>query len=265
MGLFDFFKKKEQESPMSPEQKKGLSEMQKVAAMGVLIAQKRPIVYSRVDFSKLDPNAQREILNSMKKGVTKGGLYKDSIVKKNSIVFGVPAGPESYINTFFAGMFSKDFEEKDVKFDEGNVIVKGPLSEVYKIKDEERLKTLYKNDNGSWMPIHVPKRLVRLTGKLFSHMSSSKLFKILGEDKLELITSYGGTHVAAVGDYLMIEGSDFYRIKKKAFDKTYEIISEGLKKMIPTAEKAIVGGCKRCVYRNNRGERFVRRGGWVRV
>lgn len=265
MGLFDFLKSKVPEIPMTAEQKKAMSAMQKLAAMGILIAQKRQIAYAHVDFSRLDPQAQEEILKSMKAGVTKGGIYKDNIVKKKSLVFGIPAGGETYINTFFPGVFFKDFEEKDVKFDQGNILVKGPLSEVYKIKDEEKLKQLYRQDNAVWSPIPMPKRLIKITGKLFDHMVNSKLFNVLGEEKLEIITSYGGTHVCFVGDYLMIDGEDFYRIKKKAFEKTYEIISEGLKKMIPTQEKAIVGGCKRCVYKNNRGERFVKRGGWVRL
>lgn len=267
MGFFDFvFGKKVQELPMTPEQKKVMSELQKLAAMGILIAQKRPIKYNKIDFTTMDGQTQKEVLDSMKKGVTSGGIYKDKLVKKNSLVFGIPGGAETYINTYFAGFFSKEFEEKDIKFEQGNILVKGPLSELYKIKDESKLRELYRQDGDLWVPIAIPKRVIKISGKLFDHMSDSKLFKMLDDDKLELITSYGGTHAAEVGDYLMVDGNDFYRIKKKAFEKTYDVISEGLKKMISTGDKAVVGGCQRCVYMNKKGERFVKKNkAWLRI
>ena len=70
MGFFDFFSKKKQEVPMTEEQKKATSAMQKLAAMGILIAQKKPIVYTKIDFASLDEKTKQDILNSMKKEIT---------------------------------------------------------------------------------------------------------------------------------------------------------------------------------------------------
>lgn len=191
-----------------------------------LVAQKRAIRYADVDFGRLDASTQRAILESMKRGKTRGGVYADRVLAKNSIVHDIPVG--AYITTFFtAPSGSKEVEEKNVKFEPGNMLVKGPLSEVYKVRDADALRRRYARAGGAWVPVKDEKMVVEVTREVLQRVVASRRFKALAGGMFEIPTSYGGTHAVALGDYLVDggDGGDFYRIKREAFEATYDVVS----------------------------------------
>lgn len=259
MGFFEaLFGTKRSSEKLYGEKAKAMSALQKRAAMGITIVQKKPLEYSRIDFHALSDAHKQSVFKSFEKSSKKGGIYDDKVIPKLSIVFGLPVVESTpfYITTFFKGFFGFiDVEEENVTLKPGSVLIKGPLSEVY-ASSEASISKNYVRRDGIYVPSIQPREALKATSSLMSHMLSTGLFSEVDEDVIEIYTSYGGTHRVSVGDYLIVDGDNFYRVKKSAFKKTYEII--GFKKDIENS-RASIGG--RTTYVDRRGRAYVKRAG----
>ena len=168
-----------------------------------------------------------------------------------SIIFNPPI---KTFDTIFKN--AKYPEEKNVKLESTNILIKGPLSELYKIKDLETFNKKYTlTDNGSYKPSGISNNgidAVEVTTTLFTEMRNSKLFENKENDAVKIILSYGGwidgaTHIVQVGDYIIVHENEFYRVYSKAFAVTYELTKSNIggKKKSPTRlEKCTVAELK---------------------
>jgi hypothetical protein len=193
----------------------------------IIIAKKKNIKYKIINFLTLDKNIQNKIITSMIKSSKFGGIYDDTIMPKNSFIININDEQKRklYINTFFKENDKIEYEEKNIEFKENNILIKGPISEIYKLKSQESLTNKYElsDNNKFYKTISTPLHLVKIDKQLFKILQTSGLFR-KNKNNIEINTDYGGKHLVNINDYIMIEGTSFYRIKNIAFKKTYNKI-----------------------------------------
>lgn len=202
---------------LTPEEKKALVVVQKQIVKGIFMATKKPLKYKIIDYNSFSEVDKKKIWNSMLNA--SGGIYS-SLLPKLSMLVNLPDAA-LFFDTYFEGVFSKEYEERQVKYEYGAVLVKGPLGEIYQVKNVE---DKYKKENGYYVPVGKPMQFIRITENLFKIMRLSDEFSVIDDNTLQIVTSYGGTHHVQVGDVVLVDGDNFYRIKNKAFEATYDVI-----------------------------------------
>ena len=227
MGWFSSNKSNTFSPQVSTDDKKALTIAQKKIVQGVIFAQKKKLDYKLIDFNSLDDKIKAKIIKSMETNYTSGGIYDHQIFPKQSILVGLTSDNPLIFNTFFIseGWGNKEMEEENIKYKIGSSLIKGPCGKIYQVSD---YTTKYEKtgDPKIFTPKITSLKCIQVTNDIFNIMKISKKFIEKGSG-LQIQTSYGGLHLVKKGDYLMIDGDEFYRIKKVAFDLTYEKITSG--------------------------------------
>lgn len=214
---------------LTEEQQKNIMKLQKQVVMGIILAKKKKLDYKLIDFTQLKTNIQSKIIKSMQKSKLSSGIYNNDIMPIQSIMINIDHENELYFSTYFSNILGfKEFEEKNVLFKPGSILIKGPLSEIYASSNIDKLHKKYKKkDENTYIIIQNIIKVIKITGDLYYYMINTKLFKSLDDgEALEMYTSYGGKHIIKQKDYLVVDNNEFYRIKKEAFKATYTIINK---------------------------------------
>lgn len=100
-------------------------------------------------------------------------------------------------------------EESGVAIKQDAYLIKGPLGEVYQVSSE-KFHSIWNYDKkeGIYYPVSDERSVIKVTSA--NNPGSIK-------------TSYGGTHIVHEGDYLVVNGDNFYRVFGPAFAKTYTV------------------------------------------
>jgi len=196
------------------------------SATNSILVSKKKIKYKIIDFNNFNETIQNKIIKSMIKFNRSKGIYDDNIIPPKSIIMNINNKLNEkplFINTFFIENGTIEYEEKNIEIKPGNILIKGPISEIYKVKSEESLLNRYEKIKNCYVPKSYPVHVVKINKKLYKILFKSGLFGN-NKDYLTINTSYGGTHTVKINDYILIEDPSFYRIQKIAFQKTYRKI-----------------------------------------
>lgn len=100
---------------------------------------------------------------------------------------------------------------------EGDIVISGPNKEKYVIKKSKFDKLYDGNIGGEIVPEQSARYVAHITKDLLNHFNNT--------DEVKFIAPWGQEMVLKSGDYLVKDGdSDFYRIAKDEYEKTYNII-----------------------------------------
>ena len=169
---------------------------------------------------------------------------------------------EAKFDTFFQVEDKFFVEATNEKVKGNNYLIVGPLKEIYNGGDLKKLNTKYKLESGEITDLQVnteiiskgdPLQAIKITSDIFNKMIASNLFKYRnankekgesGDNVIEFFTLYGGenwgsSHVLQVDDWLMVNGTEFYRIYSKAWKATYDVVDKDNNKI-----DSVVGGRK---------------------
>ena len=174
---------------------------------------------------------------------------------------------------------------------QNNYLIVGPLQEIYNGGDLKKLNTKYKlesgpeitdlEDNNKIIPKGSPLKAIQITQEIFDKMIASNLFKYRDTDLnkgesgnkiIEFFTLYGGenwgsSHVLQVGDWLMVDSAEFYRIYSKAWGATYDIVDKDNNKLSVGGRKSKKPSKfirtddrygKNIVYTTSRGGKYIK-------
>jgi hypothetical protein len=121
-------------------------------------------------------------------------------------------------------MFEKEYEEKNVPFQPGYALIKGPLGEVYQVSNIDLAKKYNQQGDVFISKSEETCKFVKITGNLFDIMKKSKQFVEIDDETLQMETSYDQLNTVKKGDYVRIDNDNFYRVKPEAFKLTYEVL-----------------------------------------
>lgn len=221
---------------LTEDERKALVIVQKEIVKGIFFARKKKLKYRIIDFLKIPPQLQKTIIESMREGITKGGIYDSRIFPKLSVLINLPTSmypPLSFSTFYKAGILSsQEFEEKNVKVGQNSVLIKGPLEEIYQVGNiDGKYDKISNSVSSAFVPKQDVHKFIKITPTIFDLMKKSKRFVEVNKKTLEIEVSYDGTHNipithnVQVGDVIVVDEDIFYRIKKDVFDATYEIVT----------------------------------------
>jgi len=131
----------------------------------------------------------------------------------------------------FDTKFGNNIEEAGVKAKSGEWLVKGPIGEIYKIGDNSKLNAKYQiQEDGTYKPKGRPLDAIEITKDIFNWMKEQPEIVEGSDDGLQFPVlyggvNYGGTHLLRVRDFIVVEGSDFYRVFRPAWNSTYNRVN----------------------------------------
>lgn len=234
---------------------KRLMQIQKFLIMNLQKARKKLLEYHMIKFEELGDLEKKEILDSLimsyddvKASVEKGrpiGIYKNDIFGKFHLLkirkSSIPIGAK--IHTFFMRrkkIYDEEIINAELKSESrsnsslnvGNenslIIVKGPLSEVY-FFDGSKLHEKFIVNEDKYYTKTTELSVVKINQENYKILKKSNYFKIENGD-VRILPSFMIGHPKPttmkinVGDYIVVEGDNFYRILGEVFDQTYDLL-----------------------------------------
>jgi hypothetical protein len=96
----------------------------------------------------------------------------------------------------------------------GDVVITGGFGEKY-VVSIQKVFGFYNVIDGILIPRPIEKQVVRVTKKVITMLGGNP------DVPFTFVAPWGETMIASIGDALVMDGGSFYRIEKKAFQRTF--------------------------------------------